>query len=94
MGLDVLNGKWKKTVGLVNKPSVYASATVARNVNKACSNGVEIRLGVKNQLYIAALDKYNLPLRTDIIYERGLACIRYIQTPTDRNKLRLDIRLT
>lgn len=74
VGLDILNGKWKKSVGLVEKPS-DASATVAKNVDKACSNGVEIRVGVKNQLYLSVLDYYEVPIRNDIIYERGLVCI-------------------
>lgn len=45
VGLDILNGKFKKTVGLINKPSVYASAIYSSGEGHKCDNGVELRAG-------------------------------------------------
>lgn len=76
VGLDILNGKWKKSVGLVDKPGVYASASASNIEGRAC-DGVEIRLGVRNQIYLSVFDIYEYPIRTDTLYEGGLGCITY-----------------
>lgn len=75
VGLDILNGKFKKTVGFINKPSVYASATYSHDEGHKCNDGVELRAGIKNRIYIAALDKWDYDIRTDILYEKGIACV-------------------
>ncbi|KAJ4158394.1 uncharacterized protein LMH87_008921 [Akanthomyces muscarius] len=75
VGIDVLNGKFKKTVGLVNKPSVYASASVTNDPDAKCNNGVELRAGVKNRIYVQALELWDYDIRTDILYEKGIACV-------------------
>ena len=77
VGLDVLNGKWKATVGAVEKPIIYASATVTNDKSAPCQDGVQLRAGVKNRLYFSALEKWDYDVRTDIIYERGIGCLRY-----------------
>ncbi|KAH8892220.1 hypothetical protein GQ53DRAFT_864074 [Thozetella sp. PMI_491] len=78
VGVNVLNGKFKKTVGLVNKPSIYTSAVATNKADSACQNGVELLLGVKNIIYFTALDLWNYDLRTDILYEKSIACVTSI----------------
>lgn len=77
-GLDVLNGKVKKSVGRVEKPGVYVSATASNNDDVDCK-GVEVRIGIRNQIYVSVLDLYELPIRDDKIYEKGLVCITYVK---------------
>ncbi|KAI0388747.1 hypothetical protein F5Y17DRAFT_180805 [Xylariaceae sp. FL0594] len=72
VGLDVLNGLFKKTVSLVNKPSVYGTAAV--NSGSACK-GVEVSLGAKNRIYVGALDLWDYDIRTDIIFHKDLGCV-------------------
>lgn len=81
VGLDVLNGKFKKTVALVDKPSVYASASVTTDQSANCQNGVEIRAGVKNRIYASVLELYDYDIRTDVIFEKGLGCVTYVPLP-------------
>ena len=74
VGLDLLNGKFKKSIGLVEKPLVYVSASAATGNKRACK-GVEIRIGAKNQIYLSVLDYYKYPITDHTIYEKGLGCI-------------------
>ncbi|KAH8881082.1 hypothetical protein GQ53DRAFT_773647 [Thozetella sp. PMI_491] len=81
LGLDVLNGKFKLTVGLEDKPSIYGSAkaTVSSDEKTKCNGGVEIRVGAKNKLSFKAiatsLTEYTYDFRTDTIYDKGLLCV-------------------
>lgn len=84
VGLDVLNGKFKKTVGLVNKPSVYASATHSIDEGHKCDKGIELRAGVKNRVYVAALGLWDYDLRTDILYEKGIGCVTCVSISAAR----------
>jgi hypothetical protein len=70
VGLGVLNDKFKKTVGLVIKPSVYGAATVSLNLPVVCQ-GVLLSVGVKNRVYVQAIGLWDYDLRTNIIYEKG-----------------------
>lgn len=74
-GINVLNGKFKKTIGLVEKPVVYVSATASNQDDTPC-DGVELRVGVKNEIYISVFDKYEKPLLETTIYEQGLGCVK------------------
>jgi hypothetical protein len=40
-----------------------------------CNKGVELRAGVKNRIYVQALDLWDYDIRTDILYEKGITCI-------------------
>lgn len=62
----------------MNKPSVYASASVTNNPDAKCNNGVELRAGVKNRIYVQALELWDYDIRTDILYEKGIACVTYV----------------
>ncbi|KAI1817053.1 hypothetical protein GGS20DRAFT_535201 [Poronia punctata] len=76
VGLDVLNGKFKKSVGLINKPSIYGTAAVSIGGQdpNACQ-GVEISIGAKNRIYVNALDLWDYDIRTDIIFHKALGCV-------------------
>jgi hypothetical protein len=75
VGIDVLNGKFKKTVGLVNTPSVYLAAQYSKGQLHQCDGGVELRFGAKNKLYLTAFGTLEYPLLDKKIYETGLTCI-------------------
>lgn len=77
VGLDLLNGKFKKSVGLVEKPLVYVDAKASKNQGAECK-GVEISIGAKNQFYLSALDYYKYTIAENIIYEQSLGCITYV----------------
>ncbi|KAH8896306.1 hypothetical protein GQ53DRAFT_819421 [Thozetella sp. PMI_491] len=74
-GLDVLNGKFKQTVGLVNKPSVYVKAKVADKENTKCKGGVELLVGANNRIYVEAFQSWDYQIRVDELYEKSLGCI-------------------
>lgn len=76
-GIDVLNGKFKKTVGLIDTPSVYLQAIANRRDDGSvpCNDGVELRIGVKNRIHVAALDLWDYDLRDDVIYETAIGCV-------------------
>jgi len=69
-----LNGKFKKTVGLTNKPSVYGMATLNLNLPPVC-RGVTLSVGVKNRIYISAIGLWDYDIRTDVLYQRALGCV-------------------
>lgn len=76
-GIDVLNGKFKKTVGLIDTPSIYMQAIANRadDGSVPCNDGVELRVGVKNRIHVAALSLWDYDLRDDVIYEASLGCV-------------------
>jgi hypothetical protein len=84
IGLDVLQGKFKKTVSLTNAPSIYAQATYSSSNDEEkkgmCNNGVELKAGVKNRLYVNALDVWEYDLDTSTLFEKDLGCVTYLPT--------------
>jgi hypothetical protein len=75
VGLDLFSGEFKKTVGLVDKPAVYLSATNSQDEDHKCKKGVELRVGIKNTIFIAALELWDYIIPDDILYEKGLTCV-------------------
>ena len=78
VGLDVLNGKFKKTVGLVDTPAIYISTKLSSNEGSTCNNGIELRAGIKNKIHVAALDLWDYQIRDDVLYEKGITCVTYV----------------
>lgn len=75
-GIDVLNGKFKKTIGVVNTPSVYVQAKASfGETSDTCPNGVEVRAGAKNRIHAAALDVWDYDLLDTTLYEGSLGCV-------------------
>ena len=77
-GIDVLNGKFKKTVGIIDTPSIYLQAIASHDPSTPCHDGVELRLGAKNRIHIAALELWDYDIRDDIIYEAGIGCVTWV----------------
>lgn len=73
--MDILSGKFKKSVALVDKPSTYATATTTTDETAACPNGAEIRVGIKNRIYASALGLWDHDLDETILFEKQLACV-------------------
>ena len=92
-GLDLLDGKWKRTVGLVDKPSF--AITAAKSGESDC-NGIQIGLSVENDIYAAAeaVKEYKYNFRTDTLWKDPLTCIKIggsselkaRDSPNDENK--------
>lgn len=78
VGVDVLNGKFKKTVGLVDTPAIYIAAEVSTLDESTCKNGLALRAGIKNKIHIAALDLWDYEIRDDVIFEQDIACLTYV----------------
>lgn len=79
VGLDVLNGKFKKAVSLVNKPSIYVKAIAPTDPGKACQDGIQLRAGVRNQLYFSPRKgEKGDEISNDILFEKGIACVTYV----------------
>ncbi|KAH8896775.1 hypothetical protein GQ53DRAFT_760879 [Thozetella sp. PMI_491] len=74
-GLDVLNGKFKQTVALINKPSVYGIAKFSNEIGAACKNGLELRLGAQNKVWANAFKKWDFDIKTFNLYEKGIGCV-------------------
>ena len=81
VGVDILNGAFTKSVGVVERPVLYvtgtASTTTATNTGERqpCEDGLELRYGAKNRIYVNILDYYNYDLKTTTIYDAGIGCV-------------------
>lgn len=80
-GVDILNGKFKATVALINTPSAYISAGAMVGVGNPSETpdspckGIELRMGFKNKIEINALELWDLKLTDKTIYDKGLGCV-------------------
>ncbi|KAH8886458.1 hypothetical protein GQ53DRAFT_844965 [Thozetella sp. PMI_491] len=74
-GVNILNGKFKRTIGLVNNPAVYLKAKVANEEQARCKKGIEFLVGVKNRIYVEAFGSWDYPIRDDELYEKSLGCV-------------------
>ncbi|KAJ5995665.1 hypothetical protein N7481_002642 [Penicillium waksmanii] len=88
VGLTVLDGKFKKTVGLVNTPSVYVKATASLELQareesmdlqtreeSTCKNGVQLKVGAKNRIHVAGFDVFEYEIANIPIFEKDLGCV-------------------
>ncbi|KAJ5278653.1 hypothetical protein N7478_004025 [Penicillium angulare] len=80
VGLDVLEGKFKKTVGLVNTPSVYVKATASLDTKgessgKSCPNGVSLSVGARNRVHVAGFDIWEEELLSIPLFEKSVGCV-------------------
>jgi hypothetical protein len=89
VGLSVLNGKFKETVGLVNTPSIYVKATAILELQargesmdlqtreeSTCKNGVQLKVGAKNRMHVAGFDVLEYELADIPIFEKDLGCVK------------------
>ncbi|KAJ5273954.1 hypothetical protein N7478_009079 [Penicillium angulare] len=78
-GIDVLQGKFKKTVSFTNAPSIYAEATYALSNDEtkkgSCNNGVQLKAGVRHRLYVNAVDLWEFDIANFKLYEKDLGCV-------------------
>lgn len=84
-GLDVLNGKWKRNVGLVERPSF--AVTAEKSDISGCSNGIQIGLSIDNEIYIESniRKQHTHKLRIDNLWNHPLACIEGPTMPLRAN---------
>ncbi|KAJ5752252.1 hypothetical protein N7520_009169 [Penicillium odoratum] len=80
VGLDVLEGKFKKTVGLVNTSSVYVKAaalfdTKGKSRTKSRPNGVSLSVGTRNRVHVAGFDIWEEQLLSIPLIEKSLGCV-------------------
>ncbi|THC93340.1 hypothetical protein EYZ11_007196 [Aspergillus tanneri] len=76
LGVDVLMGTWKKTIGVFDAPSVYLTAGHSKGEGHAC-DGVEFRAGAKERVYSSALGiwEYEFKELGRTFYETGIGCL-------------------
>ncbi|CAI7569729.1 unnamed protein product [Penicillium glandicola] len=77
VGLNILSGTWKKSIGVFTAPSLYFTAGLSSGEDKKCNNGVELRVGAKNRVYSSTLGlwEYEFQSLSTTFYETGLGCI-------------------
>ncbi|KAJ6081027.1 hypothetical protein N7499_005901 [Penicillium canescens] len=79
VGLTVLDGKFKETVGLVNTPSVYVKAVANLDLQarseSTCKNGVQLKVGAKNRIHVAGFDVFEYELVNIPLFEKDLGCV-------------------
>jgi hypothetical protein len=80
VGLTVLDGKFKETVGLVNTPSVYIKATANLELQArgedTCKNGVQLKVGAKNRIHVAGFEVFEYELVNIPLFEKDLGCVK------------------
>ncbi|KAK5994321.1 hypothetical protein PT974_04794 [Cladobotryum mycophilum] len=88
IGVDILNGQFKSTVGLVNTPSAYISAGISVGAGSPCDDGIELRLGARNKIEISAFDHWSLVVHDLTLYDHGLGCVS--RSGFDKDKVQPD----
>ncbi|KAJ5918943.1 hypothetical protein N7454_010087 [Penicillium verhagenii] len=75
-GLDVFAGKFKKTLGFIEKPAVYVSASVGiSNGPKTCADGIQLRVGADNTVSAQVFDLWERDLFNTPLYDHGIGCL-------------------
>lgn len=75
-GVDLFKGKWKKTIGLFDQPSIKVRAETG---NEGCS-GVDVNIALVNYIYLSAAEIYDYAIRTDELKVFDIGCIRYLRS--------------
>lgn len=90
-GVDVLSGKWKKTVGLVDQPSFLVNAKAGED--ESCK-GITLGLAVQNYIYISLelLGLYDHAIDTQTLWEKPLGCVGEKTTSKDLKRRALEAR--
>ncbi|KAH8887403.1 hypothetical protein GQ53DRAFT_809091 [Thozetella sp. PMI_491] len=99
VGVDILNGRAKLTVGLVNQPGIFAKATKTGLAHEKCPNAVQLNLGVSNQIFVSIFGATAHEIRDDTIYEQEIACINIPEkeeskSPRSENDIIRDAKYT
>jgi hypothetical protein len=74
-GVDLFNGKWKKTIGLFDQPSIKVRAQTG---NEGCS-GVDVNIALVNYIYLSAAALYDYAIRTDELVTFDVGCVGYVR---------------
>lgn len=90
-GVDILDGKWEKTVGVVNQPSFMVEAKVGED--ESCK-GVALGLKVQNYIYISLklLGLYYYAINTLTLWQKPLGCVGEKTTSEDLARRALEVR--
>ncbi|GKZ32162.1 hypothetical protein AbraIFM66950_001342 [Aspergillus brasiliensis] len=85
-GIDLLNGKWKRTAGLFDQPSFQV---VGKAPSSDCS-GIDVNLVVQNYFYLSvgALYDYSIDLRE--LWSKPLGCVGTSQSSSKVAQRSLD----
>lgn len=90
-GVDVLQGKWKKTVGLVDQPSFMVEAKAGEDTS---CKGITLGLKVQNYIYISlnVLGLYDYAINTQTLWQQPLGCVGERTTSNDLKRRALEAR--
>ncbi|KAK2759981.1 hypothetical protein FQN54_002717 [Arachnomyces sp. PD_36] len=76
-GVNLFMGKFDKSIGLYDQPSIKVRAETG---NDGCS-GVDVNIGLVNYIYLSAAGIYDYAIRTDELAKFDIGCI----PPASRN---------
>lgn len=79
-GVNLFNGKFKKTIGLFDQPSIKVRAE-SDTGNEDC-DGASIDVAVVNYIYLSAGGLYDYAIRTDELVKLDVSCVRYLYSET------------
>ena len=74
-GIDILKGKFKESIALVDRPILFGSATVTSDKTSPCYDGIELRAGLKNRIYATTYHGWDYDFVSKIVYEDGIGCV-------------------
>jgi hypothetical protein len=79
-GVDVLNGKWKKTAGIFDQPSFQVRGVAPTETCK----GIEVGLAIQNYIFASVGSTYDYALDTRDLWSKSLGCIGYLLSPPNK----------
>jgi len=96
VGIDVLNGKWKKAIKLVDEPSVTISAGISGSIESANGQttgtigdakcgGLNVDVGLGNKLFIEIPGMENIDLWSKN-FTAWETCIEYVPSLTEDDR--------
>lgn len=73
-GVDLFKGKFKKTIGVFDQPSIKVAAETGVD---GC-DGIDVNVAIVNYIYLSALELYDYAIRTDELAKFDIGCITYV----------------
>ncbi|GLA28508.1 hypothetical protein ACMYSQ_012143 [Aspergillus niger] len=88
-GIDLLNGKWKRTAGIFDQPSFQV---VGKTLTSEC-DGIDINLLVQNYFYLSVGGLYDYAIDLRELWSKPLGCVGTSQTSTESGQSSLASRM-
>ncbi|GCB17143.1 hypothetical protein AAWM_00028 [Aspergillus awamori] len=82
-GIDLLNGKWKRTAGIFDQPSFQV---VGKALSSGC-DGIDINLAVQNYFYLSVGGLYDYAIDLRELWSKPLGCVGTSQISSVQSSL-------